>query len=236
MGNCIKIFIDNDVLNIKLELEKFEEYFNELSNEKAECEKNLSDFHHRHTIELGSIILEILKLRKLKFKNNQVKFDDAESDERQFQEQVENEKKKHQYCLTDDEIIELKKTYRKAIFLSHPDKVNDIYKEAAQKIFIELKLAYEANNLQRVSEILNDLEKGNYFKTKSETLQEKDLLMAEIIKIKNQIKTLQEEIEELKKSETYQIVINIDNWDEYFIQTKKKLTSELEHLKSENLL
>lgn len=235
MENRIKIFNDTDVLNLRLELEKLEEYFNELTNEKTECEKILSDFHYRHTIELGSIILEILKLRKLKFKNDKVKFDDAENDEKQYQEQVEIEKKKHQYFLSEEEKIELKKKFRRATFLCHPDKVNDVYKEAAQKIFIELKLAYEANNLQRVSEILSNLEKGNYFKTKSETLQEKDLLKVEIVKLKNQIKTIQTEIEEIKKSETYQTIINVDDWDEYFIQTKEKLTIELEQLKSENL-
>ena len=40
-----------------------------------ELEKLLTDFQHRHSIELGDIILEILKLRKLKFKNDKQKFE-----------------------------------------------------------------------------------------------------------------------------------------------------------------
>jgi len=235
MENKIEIFNDPDVLHLKSELNELEQYFNQLTADKTEFEKLLSDFHNRHTVELGNIILEILKLRKLKFKSDRVKFEDAENDEKQYYEQVETEKKKHQYFLNDDEKIELKKKFRRATFLCHPDKVNDTFKDAAQKIFIQLKLAYEANDLNRVSEILNELEKGNYFKTKSETINEKDKLKAEIVKFKSQIQTLETEIAEIKESETYKTIIEIDSWDDYFKHTKEKLTMELEELNSEIL-
>jgi len=130
-------------------------------------------------------------------------------------------------------IKELKKKFRKATFLCHPDKVSDEFKDVAQKIFIELKAAYDANDLKRVTEILDDLEKGNYFKTRSETVNEKYKLKAAIAKLKEQIKTLETEIVVIKESETFKTIISIDDWDEYFKLTKERLKKELKSLQLE---
>ncbi|MGB4833025.1 MAG: hypothetical protein WBP31_16900, partial [Chitinophagales bacterium] len=96
-----------------------------------------------------------------------------------------------------------------------------------------LKQAYDANDLKKVSEILDDLEKGNFFKTKSETVQEKDLLKSAIAKLKRQIKILETEIITIKESETFKTIFSIEDWDDYFQRTKDKLTRELEELQLE---
>ena len=84
-----------------------------------------------------------------------------------------------------------------------------------------------------MTELLNDLEKGNYFKAKSETVLEKDLLKAAIEKMKRQIKNLEQEIVAIKQSETFMVVSDIKDWDLYFRTTKEKLKDELNSLKSE---
>ncbi|WPC10980.1 hypothetical protein LEQ04_09980 [Riemerella anatipestifer] len=48
----------------------------------------------------------------------------------------------------------MKKEFRKATVLCHADKVADEFKDAAQRIFIDLKEAYDTNDLKKVSEIL----------------------------------------------------------------------------------
>lgn len=229
----LSIWTDPEIAALKLEIKNFENQLNGFDNEKIELEKLLSEFQHRHTIELGEIILDILKLRKLKFKSDKTKYQEAENDERQYREQVDNEKEKEIFVLTDEQKLELKKKFRKATVLCHPDKVADEFKEAAQRIFIELKHAYDANDLKKVSEILDELEKGNFFKTKSETVQEKDLLKAAIAKLKRQIKILETEIIAIKESETFKTIISIENWDDYFKRTKEKLQRELEELQLE---
>ncbi len=229
----LSIWTDPEIAALKLEIKNLENQLNGYDNEKIELEKLLSEFQHRHTIELGEIILDILKLRKLKFKSDKTKYQEAENDERQYREQVDNEKEKEIFVLTDEQKLELKKKFRKATVLCHPDKVADEFKEAAQRIFIELKHAYDANDLKKVSEILDELEKGNFFKTKSETVQEKDLLKAAIAKLKRQIKILETEIIAIKESETFKTIISIENWDDYFKRTKEKLQRELEELQLE---
>ena len=229
----LSIWTDPEIAALKLEIKNLENQLNGYDNEKIELEKLLSEFQHRHSIELGEIILDILKLRKLKFKADKTKYEEAENDERQYREQFDTEKEKEIFELTDEQKFELKKKFRKATVLCHPDKVADEFKEAAQRIFIELKQAYDANDLKKVSEILDDLEKGNFFKTKSETVQEKDLLKSAIAKLKRQIKILETEIITIKESETFKTIISIEDWEDYFQRTKEKLQRELEELQLE---
>jgi predicted lipid-binding transport protein (Tim44 family) len=117
--------------------------------------------------------------------------------------------------------------------MCHPDKVGDEFKDAAEKIFVDLKAAYEENDLNKVSEILNNLEKGNFFKAMSDTISEKEKLIAASAKLRMQIKTLENEIVTIKQSETYKTIINIDDWDAYFKKTKELLEQELQELKAE---
>jgi hypothetical protein len=230
---AVAIFNDPEIFTLKLEVRILENKLNAFDNEKIELEKTLSDFHHAHTIELGQIILEILKLRRIKFAHDKDKSKEAENDFKEFNEDFEKEKTKASFTLTDDEKVELKKKFRKATFLCHPDKVNDELKDVAQRIFIDLKNANEANDLKKVSEILSDLEAGNFFKHKSETITEKDKLKAYITKLKIQLRQVEEEIHSIVKSETYQLVISITDWTAYFNETKEKLKKELSELEKE---
>ena len=229
----LSIWTDPEIAALKLEIKNLENQLNGYDNEKIELEKLLSEFQHRHTIELGNIILDILKLRKLKFKSDKTKYEEAENDEKQYREQVDTEKEKEIYELTDDQKIELKKKFRKATVLCHPDKVADEFKEAAQRIFIELKQAYDANDLKKVTGILDDLEKGNFFKTKSETVQERDMLRAAIAKLKRQINILETDIVTIKETDTFKTIVSIEDWDDYFERTKERLRRELEELQLE---
>ena len=226
----LSIWTDPEIVALKFEIKNLENQVNAFDNEKIELEKLLSEFQHRHTIELGNIILEILKLRKLKFKSDKDKYEEATNDEKQYREQFDVEKAKKVYELTEEEKKELIKKFRKASFLCHPDKVSDEFSEAAQSIFIELKEAYDKNDLKHVTEILKDLETGNFFRSRSETVSEKDLLKAAIAKLRRQIKVIEADIIAIKESETFKTIISIDDWDNYFNTTKEKLQEELEEL------
>jgi hypothetical protein len=229
----LAIWDDPEIAALRFEVKIVEHQLNGYENEKIELEKLLSDFHHRHTNELGDIILEILKLRKLKYKEDKEKHEEAEEDYKQYSEQIKEEKEKPRFELTDEEKLELKKKFRKATFICHPDKVGDEFKDAAQKIFVELIAAYEANDLNKVTEILSNLEKGNFFKSISDTISEKEKLLAASAKFRIQIKTLESEIITIKLSETYKTISEIGNWDKYFKKTRELLEQELQELKAE---
>lgn len=227
------IWTDPEIAALKLELKNLENQLNGYDIEKIELYKLLSTFHHRHTIELGDIILDILKLRKLKFKSDKAKFKDAENDEKQYREQVDTEKEKEIFELEAEQKIELKKKFRKATVLCHPDKFAnepiEIQKQA-EEIFKELNEANAKNDLKRVCEILADLEKGFLTPSKGDELADKDKLIATISRLRMKVRILETEIITIKENETYQTIINIDDLDDYFIMTKEKLQQELEEL------
>ena len=177
-----------------------------------------------------------MKLRKLKFKSDKTKYEEAENDERQYREQVDTEKEKEIFDLTDEQKLELKKKFRKATVLCHPDKFAnepiEIQKQA-EEIFKELNEANAKNDLQRVSEILSNLEKGILSTSKGDKLTDKDKLRATVNRLRVKVKILETEIITIKQSETFKTIINIDDWDDYFNMTKEKLQRELEELQLE---
>jgi len=229
----LTVWTDPEIAALKLELKNLENQLNAYDNEKVELEKLLSDFQHRHTKELGEIILEILKLRKLKFKEDKTKYDEAEKDEKEYREQVNTDIEKGILEISDEEKVELKKNFRKATVLCHPDKfVNesiDIQKQV-EEIFKELNEANAKNDLKRVAEILSNLEKGILTTSKGDKLADKERLRITIHKLRDKVKLVELQIIAIKQSDTYKTILSIDNWDDYFNQTKKKLQKQLDEL------
>ena len=134
-------------------MKNFENQITAFDTEKIELNKILSEFQHRHAIELGEIILDILKLRKIKFKEDKEKFKEAEKDEKDYGKSFDIEKGKEILSLNKEQKVELKKKYREATVLCHPDKFAnesiDIQKQV-EAIFKELNEANAKNDLKHV--------------------------------------------------------------------------------------
>ncbi|HET7117449.1 MAG TPA: DnaJ domain-containing protein [Hanamia sp.] len=227
--NNISVFIDPEIEGLKLEAKSLEAKLNRLSNEKADLEKLIHEFGVRHNKELGELILKILKYRKTKAKGTP-KEAEAEEDYKNYSQEFEVSKHEKVANLTEEELIEIKKKYRNASKLCHPDVVNEDQKELADKLFTELNKAYEQNDLKKVTEILENLKKGNFFVSKSDTITEKQLMKAEIEKLKIRITELQQEMQMIKESDAYKTISSIKDWDEYFKETKQKLENQAKEL------
>ncbi len=228
--NQLLIWIDPEIIALKLEIKNLENQVYAFDNEKIELGKVLSDFQNKHTIELGEIILEILKLRKLVFKDNDEKFEEAKRDEEEYQEQVNEERERVLFEVTIEEKEELKKKYRKAAFLCHPnlfETESEEIKKRANEIFKDLNEANEHQDLKRVSEILYNLEKDGLVRTKRDEIDDKNILKAIIVQLKDKANKLKEQIIIIKESDTYNTVLEIKDFDEYFTNLKEKLKVEL---------
>ena len=228
----ITIWNDPEIAGIRLEIKILESQINAFDNEKIELEKVISDFQHRHTIELGEVILEVLRLRKIKYKNHK-KEAEAEEDFNNYSKQYETEKDKKQFELDEEEKLELKKKFRKATTMCHPDKVSEEQKAEAEEIFIELKKAYDEHDLEKVNQLLHDLENGKKFVSQADSISEKEKLKITLEKLKQKLKGIENEIISLKETEIFTTINNITNWDNYFTETKTQLEEELQNLKVE---
>ena len=225
----LTVYSDPELEGLKLEAKILEAEVNILSNEKADLEKLIHEFGVRHTNELGELIIKILRSRKQRAKGTP-KQAEAEKDYNEYNREYKETKDEKIAELTDEERKELKLKYRKAIILCHPDIVSEEQKEAATKISGELNAAYKKNDLRKVREILETLERGDFFVSKSDAITEKKLLKAEIEKLRLRIEELKIQIQTIRESEAYKTISSLDDWDEYFTNAKQNLTKQIEEL------
>ena len=77
---------------------------------------------------------------------------------------------------------------------------------------------------------LKDLESGKLFQSNADTISEKEKLKTILEQLKANLKRIEQEIIELKNNETFEVINNITNWDNYFTATKEQLKEELHNL------
>lgn len=239
----ISIYNDPEIPALQLEIRSLEYQISSLSDEKTDIEKNIRNFELKYNEELGGLITKILYYKKIvaeklanEFKNDKQKqkeFEEAKFDYEDFSKSYQdklNEPKP--FVLDEEKQNELKKNYRKATKLCHPDKVTDEQKELATKIFTDLKNAYDNNNLEKVNQILKDLEKG-IFKSQGETINEKEklIIIRENLILKR--RELEEFLLSLKNTDIFKNLLTIKSLDKYFENAKEEFTRILEELKTE---
>lgn len=230
-NHALVIYNDIDIHALKLEIRQLEHQLNAYDNEKIELDKLFSEFYHRHTNELGSYIIRLLHLRKIFTKDDPEKYAEAVQNEEDYNEKIEAESEKTIYKLDDNQRLELKKAYRQASQICHPDRVNEEMKDIAQEVFIQLNQAYKQNDLAEVQRILSELNQG-MFKPRSETVTEKDQLKIILQSLKYKIAKVEEEIITIKDSKDYQTISNLMDWNIYFEEVKAQLVEEIGYLEN----
>ena len=229
----LTVYVDSEIMALRLEIKALEIQISSLEDEKAEIEKLIHEFEIKYNNELGELIIKILRLRKEKLKEEakedetkKQEYEEAEEDYKNFNKNYKVTKDKKIIELTDEQKKELKTNYRKASKLCHPDVVADEFKVQAEQVFKDLKDAYDSNDLGKVNEILNNLEKG-IFTEKSEKISEKNKLNAMAMSLRQKRDEIEVQLNSLKTSETYKTVSELTDWNEYFKGIKEKLESEL---------
>jgi uncharacterized coiled-coil DUF342 family protein len=159
-------------------------------------------------------------------------FKEAKEDSEQFNEEYDEIIAEEHHDLDEEQLKELKKAYKKASKLCHPDIVAEELKEQAHEIMTELNSARQKKDLNKVLEILNMLMSGD-FVIASDNIFDIDLLKSKISKTKTQIDELKTEIDELETSDTYENIQSIDDKDAYFSEIKVQLVEESERLEKE---
>jgi hypothetical protein len=236
------------------EYEEAKEEYRELKNQKEELEKELSEideFDDRYDelyeelqelkVELEAKEQEVNQKRKKakeakeEFEDDDVtkEYEESEEDYEEFSNEYESVKKQDRFELNEEEKAELKKLFRKASKLCHPDIVADELKEQATAIMQQLNDAYSKKDLKKVKEILYNLENGITFDIASDTINDKERLKEKIKDVRERMDILNKEIDEIKSDETFTTIQELDDWDVYFEVLKSDLEEERERLKNE---
>lgn len=229
---------DKEVQGLKLELKILERELLVLSYKIEDYHNKINDFNARYHKEVGVLIEEILVLREEYFeflykkegKRYEYEYFEAKKDFENFHQEVKKFKLDDPFELTKKEKAELKRLYKKASRLCHPDIIEDAKKEKAEEIFKELNAAYQQQNLKKVSNILNNLINGETFSCDSDALFDRNILKNKIELAREKIKLAKTEIEVIKRDETFILISKIDNLDEYIYEMKQELREEKENL------
>lgn len=244
----VNLFVDEELNALKNQYLALQEiYANDLEQKEAILSR-FDDFNRAYYIHLGEILQEILALQKLlakkaveKAKNEEEKAQKQKIYEeiKRQEEEMKNhcqEMKKPKIQLSSEEESELKKLFKRAVKLCHPDMIGSNKKI---KLFHKLNQSYKEKDLQNVKTLLWELESGwiNAFEDLNEEdlaeIDDKQSLITMIENLKKQIKTLENEIKALKNNAQYDLVMNSEKWDEFFAQEKHRLKDELKTLQDE---
>ena len=215
--------------NIDKDDENYDEIFatyKELQEELGKLEKEIEEQE-----ESLSKIKEELEVDEI-FRE----YEEVKKQYEQFHQNYEDIKQQQSdvFDITNEQKSELKKLWKKACKLCHPDIVIDKFKEKAHAIMQALNDAYSKKDIVKVQEILSNLENGLTFEIESDNINDKELLKEKIKQYKKNILELENEIEDLKHDETYQIIQEIDDVDLYFEELKSELQSEKDKLEKES--
>lgn len=213
-------------------LDEDDENYNELLEAHEELQKALDGLEK-------DLISQEEELQKTKsFMENDELDEEYEEVKSQYEEYTNDyeqiqEAHKDIFTLNENEKVELKKLYKKAARLCHPDIVPDELKEKAHELMQELNHAYSKKDLKNVQKILASLESGSGFELTSDSITDKELLKEKIKEYKNNIAQTESEIETIKEDDTYQTISELDDWDAYFEALKSELKNEVQKLKEE---
>ncbi|NMD16397.1 MAG: hypothetical protein GYA75_06325 [Bacteroidales bacterium] len=233
---------DINIQGIKTQIRILETQLSVVQYKKTEILKEIDRFRIRHNSDLGWLIGKILKIQMEIFyllqdvdSSYQANYQEAKKDYTAYQHQRRSLEKIQPLQILDEKQREsMKKMYREASKLCHPDIVNDDFREEARKVFIELNRAYMINDIQKVEEIHKLLTRSRMFSRLRTPSEERELLEARLARLQADLKILQSEIRELEERQVYHTLMNIRDWDEYFEQTKMKLNAEYQFLKTEH--
>lgn len=204
-------------------------------------ERQLIIFNKAHDDSLGEIIKKLLqakaKLARLKIKTRETDEEyaraKAEADEAdntyeqysQLHEKLQNEETIPE--LDDQEEKDIKRIYRLACSLCHPDKVSKDYKEEAHDNFVELQKAYKSNDLSSVEAIYKELLAKGRLKTRSSSLTEVETLQAVITEMEYSIRILTNELKTIANSNEFNLIAmagnNMSEWNNYFEKRRESL-------------
>jgi hypothetical protein len=221
----IDLYEDIELSSLSFHKSSLEEKFDTLIIEKDDVERKIHQLTIEYNQKLGDLLLELIEL-KSKYNIN---FSGAFNEEKR---KVEEASETNLHNLPDEDIIELKKIYKKAALLCHPDKVDESKKEKAEKVFKALNTAYKNNDIEEVNRIYLNLSTNNFL-CSEKVYDSKTILRNAIERLLFKIEEIRFEIHKLKLSPYYVVLEKVYDWDLYYRFEREKILNEITEIKNE---
>jgi hypothetical protein len=202
--------------------EKHKEYLNK---QKDHIEKEALVSEQRKRVREAKIELDD--------SSEQQEYESIKQDEEAFENEYAELVDESLPQLTKDEFKELKKCYKKAAFLCHPDTVADEFKEQSHEFMVALTEARAKQDFIRIKEILHMLENGLGFEVSSDTINDSTVLRNKIDYLRKKVMAIKAEITLLQESDEYNAITVIEDLSAYLEQQKAQFHVEIKSVEAE---
>ena len=241
-------YLDEQQTALRFELAGLEREITTQTLERDEMLEKMERFNRAFLAQCGAPLQEIFRLREAIARLELEKLRRAaEEDEALYQalaeaqaarQAFEEDKQQSEAAqaaeppaaeLDADEEARLKKAYRRASQLCHPDRVAAEYQVQAEALFKSLGQAYKRKDVAEVVRILAQLQRG-VFTAASEALTHRDALQARIAELRASIDAINAEIAALAEDETWELLQGFADeaaLQEYLEEQRELLLAEL---------
>jgi len=241
--SSISIYIDPEIAALQLEISLLEYELVALDNEIAGIEKQIADFNHQLHERLG-LLMDQVYVEKLFYffcnrkenEETEQQYQEAKTKYEEFTKENIAEGQKHFFEITEQESKEIKKAYKAASLLCHPDKfenATDEIKQKAEEIFKELNAANERNDVKTVNQLYKQLQAG-LLNVEISKQDNKQLLLLQSETLNEKCKAKATRLKDYKNSEVLKLIKQFNNWGDYFTEKEKQLKEELVYWQNKN--
>ncbi|WP_151088477.1 phospholipase D-like domain-containing protein [Hymenobacter baengnokdamensis] len=236
----VRVWEDPHLAALHLEIRLLEAELLALEAERAEATRLLTAFELWHQRELGELLQEVLALRRDVASHQRHTSAYAESEyqraDQRYQQQAHDREQAqavaaHTFALDADGRALLKKLYREAAQLCHPDRVADTQKAAATEAFQQVLSAYQRQDVAGLQAQLLYLRRG-LFTTATTTLSSVEVLRARRDTLASKHAALLHELTSLRASEAFALA-QADEADQqtYLLANRNALLAERDRLR-----
>ncbi len=207
----VRVWEDPLLPALLLEVRLLETELLALEVERSEAGRLLLHFELWHQRELGALLQEVLGLRRdvARYHRQESSYSESEYQQarQRYQQQTQDreaaaEVAAHTAVLDAEGQARLRKLYREAVVLCHPDKVGPEYAAEATAVFQEVQTAYERQDVAALEAQLLALQRGIFTAT-APALDSVAVLRARRDALAAKHTALLRELAELRSAEAY---------------------------------
>lgn len=150
-----------------------------------------------------------------------------------YQEQQQDAEQRHDKDkkLSADQRQELKRLWRQASRLCHPDLVADEFKEKAHQLMVQLNQARQRGDFSAIHRLLENLKQGLEPQMASDLIDDVEQLRRKMHEVRDKIKAISRELHRLEKEESWRLATALPDKDSWFNDQENVLSKTLNILK-----
>ncbi|GAB3635956.1 hypothetical protein GCM10027422_15460 [Hymenobacter arcticus] len=225
----VRVWEDPRLAALQLEIRCLEAELLALEAERAEATRLLTAFELWHQRELGELLQAVLALRRDVARHQRHTSAYAESEyqraQQRYQQQTHDREQAqavaaHTFALDDAGRALLKKLYREAAQLCHPDRVADTHKSAATEAFQQVLSSYQHQDVAALQAQLLDLQRG-IFTADTTANSSAEMLQVRRDALAAKHAALLQELAELRAAEAFGLAQASETEQEAYLATNR---------------